>query len=70
MRAQRSASPRVAGGGGCRRAAMPGAWREPEPAAQQPSAEGWWRGKVLGLVSYPSTTLRVVPLPITDGEAQ
>src|SRR5690606_25809254 len=25
--------------------------------------EAWWRGRWLGLVSYPSTTLRVVPLP-------
>ena len=28
----------------------------------------WWRGIFLGLDGYPSTTLRLVPLPIFDGE--
>jgi hypothetical protein len=30
--------------------------------------EGWWRGNCTGLASYPSTMLRMVPLPISDGE--
>jgi hypothetical protein len=28
----------------------------------------WWRGNFAGLADYPSTTLRVVPLPICNGE--
>jgi hypothetical protein len=31
--------------------------------------EGWWRGKILDLAIYPSTMLRMVPLPIArNGE--
>src|SRR5690349_4468220 len=28
--------------------------------------EAWWRGNCPGLATYPSTTLRVVPLPIAS----
>ncbi|MEA3065733.1 MAG: hypothetical protein QOJ27_2185 [Sphingomonadales bacterium] len=30
--------------------------------------EGWWKGNWRGLPYYPSTMLRMVPLPIFDGE--
>ncbi len=41
------------------------------PAAERwggGTPEGWWRGSRAGLANYPSTMLRMVPLPISDGE--
>ena len=40
----------------------------PREAGGGGPCEAWWRGNRTDLASYPSTTLRVVPLPISDGE--
>jgi len=40
----------------------------PREAGGGGPCEAWWRGNVPDLTIYPSTTLRVVPLPICDGE--
>jgi len=42
----------------------------PRAAGGGEPGEAWWWGNRTGLAKYPSTRLRLVPLPIFDGEAR